>query len=173
MKRLLLAVALVCAPAFAADTPPSDASIAELLNLADAPKLIDGMMSQVDGMIQQSIDQSLHGQQVTPEQKAAIDKYKAKSVAIMHEELAWTKLEPLYTRIYRESLTQEEVDGIIAIYKTPAGQAMVKKLPLVMQKVMAEMPAMMNPLMQKLQAAAQEFAAEMQAAEVAKALPAK
>ena len=89
----------------------------------------------------------------------------------MHEELAWNKLEPVYVRIYRESLTQDEVDGIIAFYKTPAGQAMVKKLPALMQKVMAELPAMMNPMMQKIQAAAQEFGAEMQAA--APSAPAK
>ena len=169
MKRLVLALALACSTAFAAQ--PSDASINELLTLAEAPKMIDGMMGQVDGMIQQSINQSAQGQQVTPAQQAAIDKYKAKTVAIMREELAWTKMQPLYTRIYRESLTQEEIDGMIAFYKTPAGQAMVKKLPALMQKVMAELPAMMNPMMQKIQAAAQEFAAEMQAA--APSTPAK
>lgn len=173
MKRLLLGLALICSTAFAADTQPSEASIVELLNLADAPKLVDGMMAQVDGMIQQSIAQSLQGQQITPAQQAAIDKYKAKSVAIMREELAWSKLAPLYIRLYRESLTAEEVDGMIAIYKTPAGQAMVKKLPVIMQKAMAELPAMMGPLMQKIQGAAQEFAAEMQAAQVAEAVPAQ
>jgi hypothetical protein len=169
MKRLLLALALACSPAFAADTPPSDASIVELLNLADAPKLLDGMMGQVDGMIQESIAQSIQAQQVTPAQQTAIDKYKAAATAIMREELAWSKLAPLYTRLYRESLTQTEVDGMIAFYKTPAGQAMVKKLPLLMQKAMAELPAMMGPMMQKIQVAAQEFATELQVAQAATA----
>ena len=56
MKRLVLSLALACSSAFAAQ--PSDASINELLTLAEAPKLIDGMMGQVDGMIQQSISQA-------------------------------------------------------------------------------------------------------------------
>ena len=56
MKRLVLSLALACSSAFAAQ--PSDASINELLTLAEAPKLIDGMMGQIDGMIQQSISQA-------------------------------------------------------------------------------------------------------------------
>ncbi len=167
MKRLLLALALVCSPAFAVDTPPSDASLHELLNITDAPKLIDSMTGQIDGMMKGMIAQAANGQEVTPAQQAAIDKFQAGVVDIMRAELTWEKLEPMYLRIYRESLSQEEVDGMLAFYKTPAGQATIKKIPVIMQKSMAEMPAKMNSMMQKMQALTQEFAAEMQAAETA------
>ena len=164
MKRLVLSLALVCSSVFAAGTQPSEASIKELLALSDAPKVIDAVMSQVDGMMQQMIAQATQGHAPTPAQQAAVDKYVAKAKSIMTEELTWAKLEPVYLRIYSESLNQAEVDGIIAFYKTPAGKAMVAKMPLLAQKTMAEMPGMMNGMMQKIQAAAQEFATDLQAA---------
>lgn len=169
MKRLFLSLALVCSTAFAAGTQPSEASVKELLTLSDVPKVIDAVMGQVDGMMQQMIGQATQGQNVTPAQQAAIDKYVAKSKTIMTEELTWAKLEPVYVRIYTESLTQEEVEGIVAFYKTPAGKAMVSKLPVIMQKTMGELPSIMGPMMQKIQAAAQEFGAELQAAQAAAA----
>ncbi len=164
MKRLFLSLALVCSTAFAAGTQPSEASVKELLALSDVPKVIDAAMGQVDGMMQQMIAQATQGRPATPAQQAAISKYVAKAKGIMAEELNWTKLEPLYVRIYSEALTQEEVDGIVAFYKTPAGKAMVAKMPVLMQKTMNAMPALMNPMMQKIQAAAQEFGTDLQAA---------
>ena len=173
MKRLLLSLALACSTAFAADTQPSEASIKELLTLSDAPKLIDGMWAQIGGMIQQGINQSTQGQQITPAQQTAIEKYKTNSIAIMREELSWAKIEPMYVRIYQNSLNQDEIDGMIAFYKTPAGQAVIKKMPALMQQIMAEMPAMMGPLMQKMQPLAQQLAADMKAASEASTEPAK
>lgn len=173
MKRLILAFALACTTAFAADNVPSDASIHELLNVTDAPKMIDAMAGQIDGMMKGMIAQAAQGQQVTPAQQAAIDKFQNGVIGIVRAELTWEKLEPMYLSIYRESLTQEEVDGMLAFYKTPAGQAVIKKLPLIVQKSMAQMPAMMNSMMQKVQALSQEFSAEMKAAEAPAPAPAQ
>jgi hypothetical protein len=64
-------------------------------------------------------------------------------------------------RTYRDSFTQDEIDGVIKFYKSAAGQAYVKKLPLVMQNVMREMQGIMKPLQEKMLAiqkeATQEF----------------
>lgn len=172
MKRLILAFALACSTAFAADTPASDASIKELLQLADAPKMVDTMMEQIDQVMNGVIAQATAGQTVEAKEQAVIDKYQADMIALIREELTWEKLEPLYMRIYREALTQEEVDGMIAFYKTPAGQALIKKMPLIIEKSMAEMPAMLQSMMQKLQGINQQFMADIQAAKAAKAAPA-
>ena len=82
----------------------------------------------------------------------------------MKELLDWKKLEPVYVRIYQKSFSQEEVDGMIAFYKTPAGQAVIGKMPAVMQNTMDEMQQMMTPVMQKMQRMQQDVAAEMKAA---------
>jgi hypothetical protein len=39
---------------------------------------------------------------------------------------------------------------LIAFYKTPAGQALITKSPLMMQNIMEEMRAMMRPMVQRV-----------------------
>ena len=72
---------------------------------------------------------------------------------VMRDEMSWDKLRPMTVQIYKEVFTQEEVDGMIAYYKTPAGAATVDKMPIVMQKSLQMMQARMVPMMQKMQAA--------------------
>lgn len=48
-------------------------------------------------------------------------------------------------------------------YKTPAGRAMINKMPVVMQETMAEVQKVMAPMMQQLQRTQQELAAQIQA----------
>ena len=67
----------------------------------------------------------------------------------------------MYLRIYRKSLSQSDVDGMIAFYKTPAGQAM----PLILQNTMAEVSQMMGPMMQRAERMQQDLIAELQAEE--------
>ncbi len=56
---------------------------------------------------------------------------------------------------------------MIAFYKTPAGQALVNKSPLMAQNMMSEMQAAMRPLMQQIGQIKREADQEI------KALPAK
>jgi hypothetical protein len=59
---------------------------------------------------------------------------------------------------YSETFSQEEVDGLIAFYQSPAGKAYVEKMPTLLQKTMGQMQQFMGPFVQKAQAASQEFA---------------
>jgi hypothetical protein len=52
---------------------------------------------------------------------------------------------------------------MIAFYKTPAGQAVITKMPLVMQNTMNEMQGLMEPMVQKIERMQQNVAAEMKA----------
>ena len=77
--------------------------------------------------------------------------------------MTWEKMEPMYLRIYRTSLSQSEVDGMIAFYQTPAGQAVINKLPLILQNSMAEVGQMMGPMIQRAEQMQKELATQMQA----------
>lgn len=57
----------------------------------------------------------------------------------MHDEMSWAKMKPQYVRLYVETFDQDEVDGLLAFYATPAGQAMINKMPIVMPKMMGVM----------------------------------
>ena len=140
---------------------PSEASIKQLLEVAQARKLIDSIMAQMDNLMQQSIAQATQGQKIPPKVQKDIDQRHAEMIAMMKELLDWSKLEPMYVRIYQKTFSQQEVDGMIAFYKTPAGQAVIGKMPAVMQNTIEEMQQLMGPVMQKMQKMQQDVVAEM------------
>ena len=172
--RILLILVLCGSVAYGADNPspsataaappPSEASVKQLLEVAQARKLIDSVMAQMDRLMQQTIAQAVQGQDVPAKVQKDIDKWQAEVFGFTKELLDWSKLEPMYVRIYQKSFSQEEVDGMIAFYKTPAGQAVIGKMPAVMQNTMDEMQQMMTPVLQKMQRMQQDLVAEMKAA---------
>jgi uncharacterized protein len=149
-ELMICACLLVAAPAMADDRPPSDASIDQLLTLINARQLIDQMKGQFDSMFAGTIKNALQGQPLTPERQAIVDRMQAKMSAVMSEMLNWESLEPIYIRTYRSSLTQDELDGMIAFYASAPGQAYIHKIPLIMQNVMIEMQGMLKPMQEKL-----------------------
>src|SRR3954469_12292222 len=174
VKRTLLILAYCAACSYGADTPspsPSattsspatDESIRQLLEVAQDHKLVDSVMKQMDNLMLQTIQQATRGQQSPPKVQKEIDKSQAEVVAQLKNLLDWKKLEPMYIRLYQKTFSQQEVDGMIAFYKTPSGQAVIGKMPTVMQNTMEEMQAMMAPVMQKVQKMQQDVLAAMKA----------
>lgn len=173
LKRIFLILALCGSAAFGADnaspgpsaagSPASEESIKQLLEVAQARKLIDSVMSQMDTLMLQTIQQATQGKEVPPKVQKEIDQQQAEVTRLMKELLDWSKLEPMYVRIYQKTFSQPEVDGMIAFYKTPAGQAVIAKMPSAMQNTMDEMQQMMLPVMQKMQRMQQDVATEMKA----------
>ena len=164
LSRLLTAVFTALLFATQASAAPASAeSIDTLLTLTQTQRLLDGMYANIDQVMKQSMHAAMQGEVVTPERQRVMDDMSRKFATIFREEMNWTKLRPMYVRIYQESFTQEEVDGLIAFYRTPAGTALVEKMPLVMQKSMAEMQPMMAPMVQRMKAAAAEAVAEAKA----------
>lgn len=167
-KLCPLIVIFLCCARIAAAAPASEASIREMLAVTEARKLVDGMYPQFDQMMKASMSQALHGQTMTPAQQKIADNMRARMMEIMKQELSWEVLEPIYLNIYQQSFSQEEIDGMLAFYKTPAGAALIKKMPLVVQNTMTAMQQRMGPMMQKIQASTRDAIAEMEA-EAAKA----
>jgi uncharacterized protein len=163
-----IAMALVCvlitagaAAAPANTAPASDASIREMLELTNARQLIDGMKGQMSAVMNTAMQNAIKGQTITPERQAILDRMAAKMSAVAADMLNWDALLPIYLRTYRDSFTQDEIDGVIKFYKSAAGQAYVKKLPLVMQNVMREMQGFIQPVQEKMLAIQRESMQEL------------
>jgi hypothetical protein len=147
----LTLVLAAIAPCMAAPTDPaSDASIEEYLKVSNAQALIEGMKGQVATFIKNSMQQAAQGKPLTPQRQAILDHMAQQMSDIVAQTLNWDSLKPMYMRVYHESFTQSELDGIIKFYKTSAGKAMINKLPLVMQNVMGEMQELIKPMQQKM-----------------------
>jgi hypothetical protein len=149
--------------ALAAGNPPSEASVKQLLEVTQVHKLLDSTMSQMDSFMKNAMQQATQGQPVSPQIQKHIDKETSEMMKVMKEELSWEKLEPMYVRVYQQSFNQDEVNGLVALYKTSSGQVLINKMPVVMQNTFTEMQKMMGPLMQRIQRTQQEIVAEIQA----------
>ncbi len=161
-RNILIAFLFCSTTAMAA--PSSEGSIKQLLAITHAQKLVDGMRGQFDSLMNNIIQQALKGKTPTAKQQQAIENMKNRMVALIQGELAWGKLEPLYLRLYQESFTEEEVAGMLSFYETPAGQAVIYKMPVLMQKTMVDMQKMIVEITPQMQTIQENFVAEISAA---------
>jgi uncharacterized protein len=166
LALLFLICTLFCHAAFAADSKPSEESIKELLAASDAKQLVDDIAGQVDAImaiVVQQVTQGEKAEKLSPEDQKIIDDMKAKLANTLKQEMRWESLEPYYIQIYRETFTQDEVNGIVAFYKTPAGRAAVKKMPVLMQQAMVETQVRMLRLMEQFEEIQKEAQEKLEA----------
>lgn len=156
MRRFFLLLCAVFLTTAANAATPSDASIDDLLTSMKVEKTLQAMFPSIDKVMQQSMTMATQGKKLSAKQQQFFDAATPKVMQVMRDELSWDKMRPLYVQIYRDSFTQEEVDGLTAFYKSPAGAAYIDKMPVVMQKTMTLMQARMGPMMAKMQAAIQQ-----------------
>ena len=165
MVKVITLLASLTFASLAHCAPASQESIDRLLVDAKVEKMLDTMLVNIDQVMRRSMDASTQGQPLSPEQRRVVDATTTKFVQVMRDEMTWDKLRPLYVQIYQESFTQEEIDGLIAFYESPAGVAFIEKMPVVMQKSMSIMQSRMAPMLEKMKAAMKDAIPETKAAQ--------
>ncbi|MDX8399993.1 MAG: DUF2059 domain-containing protein [Gallionellaceae bacterium] len=162
LKNILMVLLFSSTTAIAA--PATDSSLKQLLTVTHAKKLIDGMRTKIDAQLDSIDQQALKGETPSPSQQQALTNMRNKVTALMHGMLAWEKLEPMYLRLYKETFTEEEIVGMLAFYKTPAGQAVINKMPVLTHKLMFEIKGISSDIMPKMQKIQHDFIVEQKAA---------
>ncbi len=61
-------------------------------------------------------------------------KLQDKVFGLLSSRLQWQKLKPQFAQVYSDTFTTDELSGIAAFYKSPAGQASINKMPSLIQK---------------------------------------
>ncbi len=161
--QLALQLALTL-PAACLATEASPASIEKLLDVTRAETLVDSMYANLEQAMRGGMQQALQGQTLSDEQRRVIELAPKRFAEVMRQEFSWATVKDIYVQIYRESFTEEEVQGLIAFYVSPAGQAYVNKMPQVMQRSMFVMQQRMQPLMAKMKEAMQKAVEDAKAA---------
>ena len=149
----------------AASTPaadrPTDDSIRQLLQIQKAQSVLQQVARQVDGSFTAMLNQQLQDKTLSDEDRQRIEAARERLKVLTGKMLAWENMEPMYLKIYGDSFSQSEIDSMIAFYSSPAGQAVVAKLPLVAQNTMAAMQQQMKSLMPQAQQIAKDTATEI------------
>ena len=134
-KRTITACMAVAAITFAGSAAwaaaPSDAAIDELLEVM---RLREQTSSMLDAMNQEFAQKSGTAENAAVQQR--MQAMQQQMGQILREEMAWEKVRPVYRQVYKESLTAEEVAGMLAFYRTPVGQSVLQKQPQITERAM-------------------------------------
>lgn len=159
MKRvaLLFVLFLVVPMSARADDITRRAKVQEMLQLVHIDQMMQQMMTalrqQVIAMSTQAV-----GSNATPEQQAQLAKFQQQMFDFVEARVGWKAMEPDYIDLYTQTFTDEELDGIIAFYKTPAGASMVAKTPELTQKALAISQKRVTAVLPEIQKMVQDFA---------------
>ena len=171
MNKVLIAFVVAClsvtTATFAQSTDPSAApkpteeSVRHLLDVMQAKQVLETLSTQMDTLFDGMVDRQLQGQDITQEQRQAIDARRKAAQGMIKELLNWDSMEALYLKVYTDTFTQEEIDGMTAFYASPAGHAVIAKMPLAAKNTMIEMQQRMKDMIPKLQQMAKEAAEQV------------
>ena len=156
MKFTILALCCALLSAKVIAAPPSDERAERLLAVLQTAKQLDDKLAALEAMNRRSFAEKISGgQPLTTEQQAALDRAVSKVSQIMRTELAWSRVKPGLIRIVQETFEQDELDGILNFYSTPAGKALLAKFPQVEQRSARHVLTLGSEAMKKLEGVAE------------------
>jgi uncharacterized protein len=153
----LALVLALSAPAQAADEAARQAA-AELMALTN--------VEQTLGMVRQQIDETMAAQlkamDVPAHLQSKVDAYQKKVSSLVSKEMSFASMKADYVDAYVTVFTTEELEGLVAFYKTPTGKAFVDKQPQLTQKLIGLAQQRMEKIAPEVQKLNQELVAQMQ-----------
>jgi hypothetical protein len=149
---MLLVLALFI-PAGLASDMDKRALAEELMAVMHPEKMIDQAMQQVSAIAQQQ----MQAMNIPADMKSSSDQMNQEMMTYVREKLDWAKLKPQFVDMYADVFTEDELRQVVTFYKSPGGQALLSKMPQLMQRSMT----MMQGLMADLPAHMQEMTAKM------------
>ncbi len=128
----------------------------ELLTLMNMQDTIEKSFAMVKQMIPAQMEKMKETAGATNMPANAIG-HMEKMMDMIAAELSWEKMKGDYIALYAETFTEQELKDTVAFYKSPAGQAFIKKQPELMQRSMEITQKIMMQIMPKIQALTKEL----------------
>lgn len=152
MKKWMLLGLLSLAPAAGAQQAltPTDDTVRELLEVTQMRRMVDEAAVQMSRFYDQAYT-SAFGEEPTADEHADMERSKGRMKKLLEDEMSWEVMAPIYGEVYRQSFTDEELKALVAFYRTPTGQALIAKQPLVLENLLKAMQARMQVIMPRIQ----------------------
>lgn len=169
LGRVWIAGTLAASFAFAgvlpahADDVTKRQKIEQLFQLIQIQKTLQQAMNQQMAQVQAAVKTLVPGMKMTADEQKDFDAFLQKIGAITQESMAWPKLEPQFVDLYASTYSEEEIDGMVAFYHTPTGEAMIAKQPEILSKSQVISQAQLAAVQPKIREAVMQFVQEMAA----------
>lgn len=130
-----------------ADEAAKTALIEEMFTLTKVDALMQQMMEQVQAMQKKQFQDN----KLSAGAQADLDETQAQIMKLISERLGWQKLKPRYSQLYAETFSEDELRAAVEFYRSPAGRAMLEKMPVLMGKSMTLVQEQMGDLTPELE----------------------
>ena len=125
----------------------------EIMKLTNMQK----MMDQTKVQIQQMQIRVMQQLEVSEKDKKGAAEFQNKINEMIFNELTWDNIKSEYIKLFVDVYTIDELKGLVQFYKSPAGQSLIKKQPIIMQKSMMISQSKIQKLIPKLKKMTDEF----------------
>ncbi|MEB3754629.1 DUF2059 domain-containing protein [Acinetobacter sp. MD2(2019)] len=143
---LVLAFSAYSSTSFA--SPAKPASVEQLMQLVQVQKLLKETSQSMSPVFEQQARTSIQNytghQTLTAQDLEAVKKLTNLYLDTMSDIFKNLNTEQMIRNIYQQSFTEEEVQAYIRFLKTPEGQSITAKTPVIMQQTMQEMTQAMQ-----------------------------
>ncbi|MBC3934009.1 DUF2059 domain-containing protein [Undibacterium rugosum] len=156
------ALSFLLVSGFAYAEKPTEQSVKEFLEVSKGKETFQQIEKQLDTMLDNFNREADSGKTADLQKQKAVEKFKARVLSIRNEAMDWDKLESMFIGIYQDSLSQEEIDGLIQFYRSPVGQASLTKMPQIMLKTNQQIQVTLLPMMDKIKLARQDLKEEFE-----------
>lgn len=157
-RRIWMTAAALVLATFAAGAraAASAESVDRLMQAMKVQAQLEAIYAQTLPAMQNAMRQSLGAQMQSAEAERMFNAVMPRVNEVIREELSWARLMPGFAKIYGDTFTQQEIDGLIAFYQGPIGTAFVNKLPQLTQRSTQMMQQLIPGVMQKAMQVAKE-----------------
>jgi hypothetical protein len=159
LRRLafLLILTLSLPLAARADEASHRAKAKEMMTIMHTQKMVQQVTENIKAQIAQAAEK-VAGPAANDDAKAKAAQFEKKANELIDAKLGWDAMQASFTDVYVKNFTEEQLDSIIAFYKTPAGTALLETLPTVNSQVgqignshMAELQPQLKQLFEEFQ----------------------
>jgi uncharacterized protein len=153
MKSIFaLALALMAGGSLAtAQDATKQTKIEQILALTNADAVMDQIFAQIKTMTATMVPPG-----ASSDQQIRAQEIQGKLLDLIKARMSWDKLRVQYVKIYDATFSDEEIDGMLAFYQSPAGRGMLKKMPQLLSQAMAIVQTQMGDIMPEIQRIVQE-----------------
>jgi hypothetical protein len=134
MRRAALAILLALSLSPVHAGPASAESVERLLVAMGQEEALEAALARTEQAMRQAMRQAAGNRALSDDQRRLAGQLPDRLVAALREEMGWRAMRPMYVKVYQETFEQQEVDGLVAFYASPAGQAFTRKMPGALQK---------------------------------------
>jgi hypothetical protein len=127
VRTFLLVLSLAAGQLAYADDASKAAKAEQYLTLMKIDETMKRAMDLVMNQMKSGMMQQITGQTLTEDQTKMTAELGEKVFKLVSDALSWEKLKPDVVKLYADAYTEQELDAIIAFYKSPVGQSVVAK----------------------------------------------